>query len=218
MLANCCGTGRGTATGTGTGSDTGLIAGVVVGRASGAVTGLAVNRGAGAAGAVATVAGSVGVISAGDGVAFGVAVDFGLPALVGVGRLRSAEAVLATGALSGATARLSPSSITRVFNAETCSGNGRMLSGCSRYQCPMATKAQITASVRQFGRPLGAPLTPGDGECRSCEMFIRRLRRLMMAPSPKTRLTLKRASARLHHETCHLQRRLPRRPVAGGFA
>jgi len=83
------------------------------------VTGLAVTRGAGAAEAVATVTGSAGVIGAGDGVAFGVAVGVGLPASVGVGRLRSAEAGLATDDLSGAAARLAPSSITRVFNAET---------------------------------------------------------------------------------------------------
>ena len=127
------------------------------------MTGLVVAAGAGAA--VATVTGSAGVIGAGDGVALGVAVGVGLPASVGVGRLRSAEAGLTIGTLSGAAARLSPNSITRVFNAETCSGNARLMSGCSRYQCPMATSAQIIASVRQFGRPLGAPLTPGDGAC-----------------------------------------------------
>ena len=172
MLASCCGTGTGTATGTG--SDTGFSAGVVVGGGSGAVTGLAVTKGAGAVGAVATVTGSAGLIGeiAAIGGGSGVGVGVGVPAAGAVGRLRAAEACLTTGALSGTAARLAPSSITRVFKAETCSGTGRVLSGCSRYPCPMATTAQSTASVYQFGRPLGAPLSPGDGECRSCDMFI----------------------------------------------
>jgi hypothetical protein len=146
------------------------------------VTGLAVTTGAGTGGSVATVTDSVGVIGVigeiaaiaiGSGSGAGVGVGVGVPAAGAVGRLRSAEACLTTGALSGTAARLAPSSITRVFNAETCSGTGRALSGCSRYPCPMATMAQSTASVCQFGRPLGAPLTPGDGECSSCDMFIR---------------------------------------------
>ena len=171
------GTATGTGTGTGTGSDTGLIAGFAVGRGSGAVTGLAVTKGGGSVGAVATVTDSAGLVgeTAAIGGGSGVGVGVGAPAAgaVGaVGRLRSVEACLTKGALSGTAARLAPSSITRVFNAETCSGTGRALSGCSRYPCPIATTAQSTASVCQFGRPLGAPLSPGDGECRSCDMFI----------------------------------------------
>ncbi len=193
MLANCCGagtdtgTGAGTgtatatATGTGTGSETGFCAGIAVGSGSGAVAGLAVTKGEGAVGAVARATASVAVTgdiaATGAGVGAGVGVGVWAPATGGAGRLRSAEAGLTVGALSGvlsgAGARLAPSSITRVFNAETCSGTGRALSGCSRYPCPMATMAQSTASVCQFGRPLGAPLTPGDGECSSCDMFIR---------------------------------------------
>jgi hypothetical protein len=144
------------------------------------VTGLAVTTGAGTGGSVATVTGSVGVIGVigeiaaiGSGSGSGVGVGVGVPAAGAVGRLRSAEACLPTGARSGTAARLAPSSITRVFNAETCSGTGRVLSGCSRDQCPMVTTAQSSASVRQCGRPLGAPLSPGDGECSSCDMFIR---------------------------------------------
>ena len=134
------------------------------------MTGLAVTTGAGAGGAVAPVTDSFGVIDvigeiAAIGGGAGVGVGVGVPAAGGVGRLRSAEAVLATGALSGAAARLVPSSITRVLKAGTCSGTGCILSGCSRYQCPMATRAQSIASLCQFGRPLGVPLTPGDGAC-----------------------------------------------------
>ena len=143
------------------------------------MTGLAVTTGAGTGGSVATVTDSVGVIGVigeiaaiGSGSGSGVGVGVGVPAAGAVGRLRSAEACLTTGARSGTAARLAPSSITRVFNAETCSGTGRVLSGCSRDQCPMVTTAQSSASVRQCGRPLGAPLSPGDGECRSCDMFI----------------------------------------------
>ena len=168
-----------TGTGTGTGSETGFCAGIAVGSGSGAVAGLAVTKGEGAVGAVARATASVAVTGdiAATGAGVGAGVGVWAPATGGVGRLRSAEAGLTVGALSGvlsgAGARLAPSSITRVFSAETCSGTGRALSGCSRYPCPMATMAQSTASVCQFGRPLGAPLTPGDGECSSCDMFIR---------------------------------------------
>jgi len=187
MLANCCGAGTGTVTGagtgtataTGTGSETCFCAGIAVGSGSGAVTGLAVTKGEGAVGAVARATASVALT--GDIAAMGAGVGAGVgvwaSATGGVGRLRSAEAGLRigvlSGVLSGAGAKLAPSSITRVLNAETCSGATRSLSGCSRYPCPMATIAQSTASVCQFGRPLGAPLTPGDGECSSCDMFIR---------------------------------------------
>ena len=183
MLANCCGagtgtaagtgagTGTGTATGKGTGSETGFSAGIAVRRGSGTVTGLAVTRGSGAVGAVATVTDSVGVTGDVSTIGAGVGGGDGVwaPATGGAGRLRSAEAGLTTAApssvLSGAGARFAPSSITRVFNAETCSGPGCLLSGSNKYQCPTATTAQSSASVRQFGRPLGVPLTSGDGAC-----------------------------------------------------
>ena len=111
------------------------------------MTGLAVTKGegAGAVGAVARVTDSVGVtgdvstigagvgVGAGVGAGVGVGVGVWAPATGGVARLRTAEAGLTTaapsGVLSGAGARVAPSSITRVFSAETCSGNGRMLSG-----------------------------------------------------------------------------------------
>ena len=99
------------------------------------MTGLAVTKGegAGAVGAVARVTDSVGVTGDVSTIGAGVGVGVWAPATGGVARLRSAEAGLTTaapsGVLSGAGARVAPSSITRVFSADTCSGNGRMLSG-----------------------------------------------------------------------------------------
>ena len=174
------------------------------GRASGAGVGAV-----GAGGGLAAVAGAVsgGAASAAGGTGDGNGAGAGGGAafagtFVGLGRV---------GAACGTAAGVDrTASITRVLKRGS-PGAARLNRAASRSKARWAstTTAPSTNPARQPGPCLVAlPM----------RVFLACMRRLMMVAIPSAVRPTQRAMARFDHEISHLQRRLPRRPIAGGVA